>query len=1013
MFTGPQLPCRCAISYDETLLIEEYCMQTMRFDFGFWSGGAAAVLFFCCSIFPASAQTTNDQYGLAAGHYERQEYELAVEAFRDLIEEYPSTRKAAISYFFLGESLVQLGDYQAAYPAYEIFLNRLPQDEYATRAKFRLAECAYRLNLDSQAVTLLEDFVQNYSDNRLVDYAITYLGELRLKRDEPQLALKVLQSALQQYPNSENTPRNRFGLARALQATGQHAQAFKFYEILTQDESNSYYGRAKMQIGVLQFAAGDFSSSQKNLKTAVKSLTGSGHLPEAKFWLAKCEMARKNYELALDEFKDSIEIVNNDELKVAMLFDGAVSAAKAGEPKIAVAWLNQLRKTWPDTSWSDNALQMSIELNYQQGNLEESLSSIAQFESEFSDHDNLPLITEYKGRIQYDQQEYVQSVKTFDSLITKHARDSAAGHPIDRWLYLRGLGELGLQHFAKATETFSSLDTNGKDNEFVGSVLLAEASCAVGMDKPKRAIEFFEQYLATGPSGSSADRARSDLAIAHARTGNWQTCQKILNEFKSGYSDADLYLETKLLVGEIALKNKQFAYAQACFKELASASNPRTFVVRGLSGLAWVRVSQGDEKSAVAVFQQLVKEHGESSFAAEAAMASGKYFEQHDRHANAVDMYRHVLANFSKASFVPMAKLRLSYNLVKSGSTSDLQEAEKILVDYRKNETEFLDEATYQLAWVYQDTARLNQSAALFGTIVNDYQDSVYWPDAVYRVAQQSIADRNYEQAAAAIAKVKNTELSADLQNRFNFLDAQVAVHNKDWSDVEITMLKILATTDDGSLRLKARYWLAESLFQLESYKKSQTEFQRMIEQPDAISKNRLAWANLRNAQCSTQLEQWPEAMDQAVSGKNRFVDFDAAYEFDFVIGRCHAAQGRLTEARKSYRSVIESPNGRSTQTAAMAQWRIGETFFHQEKYERAIEAYYRVDSLYAYDKWRAAALVEAGKCQEHLGNWNHAIKLYQQLIKKFPQSEFKIAAEKRMNLATRQATRTFNRTQK
>ena len=572
---------------------------------------------------------------------------------------------------------------------------------------------------------------------------------------------------------------------------------------------------------------------------------------------------------------------------------------------------------------------------------------------------------------------------------------------------------MGLQDYSKASETFASIEMHSNENEIIAAVLLAEASCAVGMNQPKRAIAFFEQYLQTNPMGSSADRARSDLAVAHAQAGSWETCAQMLDSFEENHSDVAMLLDTRLLVGEIALKDKRFEFAEKCFSRLTNTTNPRKFIVRGLSGMAWVRMNRGDEKSAVVAFEKIVKEHGESEFAAEAAMACGKYFEQNNQHAGAIEMYRHILSNFGDSLFVAVANLRLSYNLVKSGGTANLQEAEKILDVYLLNETDSLDEAHYQLAWVYQETGRIEKSHKLFKRIVLDYPSSAYWTDAVYRMAQKLIADKEFECAAELTARIDPVSLEPELRNRFHFLNAQLLVNQKNWIEVEKSMSSLLAKSDDESLRKKARYWLAESLFQHGSYDKAKSEFVRLANSPELISGNRLAWVHLRHAQCLTHTEDWSDALDQAIAAKTKFNSFEANYEFDYVIGRCHFAQGRLSEARNSYRNVTESPVGRSTQTAAMAQWRIGETYFHQQKYERAIEAYYRVDSLYAYDKWRAAALVEAGKCQEHLGNWNHAVKLYQQLIDKFPNSEFRVAAEKRMNLANRQAQRNENKINK
>ena len=101
---------------------------------------------------------------------------------------------------------------------------------------------------------------------------------------------------------------------------------------------------------------------------------------------------------------------------------------------------------------------------------------------------------------------------------------------------------------------------------------------------------------------------------------------------------------------------------------------------------------------------------------------------------------------------------------------------------------------------------------------------------------------------------------------------------------------------------------------------------------------------------------------------------------------------------------MIESDSANRSETAAIAQWRIGEIHFHREAYSVAIESYQKVDAFYDYAQWKKAAILQAGKCQEHLGNWKHAAKLYTQLIEKFPESTMATQAKERLVLIERLA---------
>ena len=106
--------------------------------------------------------------------------------------------------------------------------------------------------------------------------------------------------------------------------------------------------------------------------------------------------------------------------------------------------------------------------------------------------------------------------------------------------------------------------------------------------------------------------------------------------------------------------------------------------------------------------------------------------------------------------------------------------------------------------------------------------------------------------------------------------------------------------------------------------------------------------------------------------------------------------KARFTEARAYYHEVVSSNDARRTETAAMAQWMIGEAFFHQKRFDEAIRAYLRVDILYSHRKWRAAALLQAAKCFELENELQKADEPYSRVLAEFADTPFATQANER-----------------
>jgi TolA-binding protein len=996
----------------------------------------AAVLLACFAICSTATDAqdsglADQDYQLAAGYYQQSDWTNCAAAFEDFLGRYPDHKKSSEANFFLAESKIQLGNYADSLVAFQKFIEQNPKHRMAPRAMFRMGEAAYQLNKGKIALKSLELFIKKYPKHELVEYAMPYLGELRLGFNEPNLAQRAFSTALKIYPDSTLANQNRYGLAQSYRMMGKSNTAARYWKFLASDEDPEFSGLAKLQLGILACEQKKRDQAKPLLIDAELELPKDDveHRIEASYWLGRIALEDGDFEKANSIFTSLESLPADENCGAGICYDAALAAWKTDRDDLAIEWLSKLRSTWPTNRLGARAMALEIDLLRERGLDVVALDYCNRYAERFPEDDLRFNIEETAGRIQYEQKKFAVGVATFEKLLADHTAkfEGDTTDPEQRtrrtpWLYLKGLCHIGLGEFETAIRDLRLAEANLVDPGSKPQIKLAIATSLFGQQLHQDAATEFESYLEVADTNDRANvvSALSRLVVCYGILNRWEDADEAVNVLLEGNRTTGL--EAIQFLADHAKEKKRFDAATRYYQMLAAPDNTAPFRNHGLAGLSWLMM-ESIQPEANDVFRRLLNEYPDSQFSSQAAISRAKFLEEQNDQVGASLLYQSVVDKFPKFELSQIARLRLAWFSQQSDDVESLHRARKQIetfLEVAENSTQedresvsLISEALYQLGWVNEDLEDTQRSREAFEQLVASHPDSKYWPDAAYRVASSLLEDEEYEHSSAMVSRIlKQETVPPEVKIQALYLQSKIAAASNRWDLVPELMEELIDSSDDKAVVATAKYWLAESLYHYGDFDRAGELLDEMQPEAAELGESLEPWLLLRLAQCHGKSQRWTNAALIARDCIDRFEDFSAAYEFNFLLGRAAEYDGMFSDARDQYQQVIDSTNGSGTETAAIAQWRIGETHFHQNEHKLAISAYFKTDSNYDFEKWSGAALIQAGKCQEHLENWQHAAKLYTQLIEQYPQSEFSVDANQRLNRVSQLATRPSNDTQ-
>ncbi|MDC0936954.1 tetratricopeptide repeat protein [Pirellulales bacterium] len=472
--------------------------------------------------------------------------------------------------------------------------------------------------------------------------------------------------------------------------------------------------------------------------------------------------------------------------------------------------------------------------------------------------------------------------------------------------------------------------------------------------------------------------------------------------------------------GESARRSGQLARACACFEDVVADDHDGPWADDALWSLSQIAAAEGDAVESARRLSQLVAKYPDSSYAkldrhlaatrSTSALHQAVAFARDGRHDAALA----ALATLSDDDEADPA-LRGEAWWQAGSLFKTLQQFDDAEMRFRRLVDELPDHArasTAQLALAMLAAERGDRAAAStqFHQIHNKFPDSIESMEAAYWLAANAADERRSDDARRWAGRLLEEVLQWDgesgdvervrkLQLFGRFLLARTDLGAKQWEAAEARLEALLAEPDARDLALPAEFWLAECRYRLGNFAAARAQFESLARR---TANSGAAWAGmprLRIAQIDGRRQRWLDVLETLEQLKREHPAFGLQGEVEYLRGRALAGRGQMREARDAYRSVLGDSQSRGSETSAMAQWMIGETYFHQGDFSQARTAYQEVIDDHRHAKWRCQAALQIGKCWELDAEWDKALQVYESALTfemKDPESSKQLASRLR-----------------
>ncbi|MBL9032302.1 MAG: tetratricopeptide repeat protein [Phycisphaerae bacterium] len=1002
-----------------------------------------------CLLLPLRTLAQDDAgYRAATGMLHRGLFDLAADEFRRFLDSTPNHAKAPHARYGLGVCLARQGRHAEAADALQ-GLDAAASFEFAPDSSLLRAQCLLLAGDAPAAAAAFHRTLDAFPSFDGAHAAALGLGEANLRMGDRASARAALLRVTSKSPDSPSRPRAELLLALADAADGLDAPAAERLASLRASwPDHDLVARAALAEAHSRQRLGQFDKAESLLARAAAD---PALAPEAALALARLrrESAKPADALAaLDDFTRQWPTSPLDDHvgleRVRVLLD-------LNKPDDALALLAPLAKRCP-RDLADDAEYWTAKALLRRGDPRASAARLADFPLTYADSELVPDAAYDLGVALARADRHADAAAAFAAFLQRHPAHSLKPDALAaRASALRAVGDLD-----GARDACDRFLADRPTHSLARSVALLRADCDLAAGRDRDAADRLKRLLDAAPNADDAPATMLRLGIAQHRLADPRAAETLraaldrnppsdlqpaawtaladISLASEDWSAAHQWLERRLqaadtpevrlklgiaaarqgrhapaiehLTKALAALSEPWIAARARFErgqslealgrdadakadfEAVAATSDESLHAPALRHLAAIASRQGRHADAAAILSRLPESDASALHdAASSLLAAGRF-------ADAEDALARFIATKPDAKALAEARAERAIAVARQ---ERFDEAMPLLTAAESNDAmlpaNLLAAVRADLGWTLSRLGKTDEAASAYSRVLGSTPPP---PPAVASHAALELAwieaTRSHWEATLRLldrANAPPTDCRAVYLRGLCLLRLN---RPRDAAHALAPFADSLAACDTRARALLVR---AEALSAQNRHAEAAASLTAAINaSPDDDT---LAAALLALGQAEADAQRWDASRDAFDRYLKRWPDGTAWFQARFGIGWALESAGRHQDAIAAYRAVTASHQG---PTAARAQFQIGQCLFALGNFDEASRELLKVDILYAYPEWSAAALYEAARCLLRLDRAAEARQVLASVIDKHPDTRWADLARQRLDEA-------------